>query len=54
MYIKLTVVLISNDIYMSFLQLSMLCIPCPDGGDRPIQVLELPPTAMACPPDLCK
>ncbi|XP_052274628.1 rab proteins geranylgeranyltransferase component A-like isoform X4 [Dreissena polymorpha] len=33
-------------------QLSMMCLPCPDDGDRPINVLELPPSSMAAPPGL--
>ncbi|KAL4235013.1 hypothetical protein ACF0H5_006651 [Mactra antiquata] len=30
-------------------QLSFMCLPCSDDGDRPINVLELPPSSMASP-----
>ncbi|XP_053402003.1 rab proteins geranylgeranyltransferase component A 2-like isoform X2 [Mercenaria mercenaria] len=30
-------------------QLSLMNLPCPDDGDRPISILELPPSSMAAP-----
>lgn len=37
-----------------FQQLSLMNLPCPDDGDRPISVLELPPSSMAAPLGVCK
>ncbi|XP_060596354.1 rab proteins geranylgeranyltransferase component A-like [Ruditapes philippinarum] len=31
-------------------QLSLMNLPCPDDGDRPITILELPPSSLAAPP----
>ena len=31
-----------------------MCLPCPDDGNRPVMVLELPPSSLACPRDTCK